>query len=550
MEIYIQGQQVDIATKDVSLHFASIRFADAIHDEYSTDIDIPMSRHNIALLGAWGMLDRSQMFGQRINCDIVIDGPQLPGYLQITQISDGYATATLYVTNVPEGMWDASILAGSTDDDSTIFRYDGSTDNNHNNDVCKLAYPNGGGPKSPNIRVNKILSNISSQYGVTLPTVSSDLALLVTGRKVCPQNKRLWMTGSAPSAHIQNNFSFGKIGQHICINSNDDGSIFTANRFCNISFYLAVRTYTTTAASVNLFAKIGGVETAIGSLTSGAIEGNYSYMTIVGRNFNNGDTVRAIVSSRGNVEVMMYMYVQNYIVSPDDYGEDINYIDEDVKFSAYGSIPEVTAASIFQINDVAYQYIGTYCNLEDISVRSLVNSICWHQGKRVSVSGSTVSFVNADVTKNIEADIVSMSPMCDRLGQKTMIAWNGGRDGVSLSLPNRYLEDEVTIHTSDFYGAGKNGLVPQYENGTFKDIEGIPLMLRYNVVGVFWRLGQPSQINSMGLNEITRVMIIEAKTYDNISDADYVIIDGHKYMIIEGDRDVETGLTEFTAILI
>jgi hypothetical protein len=52
----------------------------------------------------------------------------------------------------------------------------------------------------------------------------------------------------------------------------------------------------------------------------------------------------------------------------------------------------------------------------------------------------------------------------------------------------------------------------------------------------------------MGIDELGKVALTTWQTYEDVSEYDYVFIDGHKYMIVDGTTDEESELCEFRAL--
>ena len=181
-------------------------------------------------------------------------------------------------------------------------------------------------------------------------------------------------------------------------------------------------------------------------------------------------------------------------------------------------------------------------------------------GKRIRVTPFAVELVDADVSKSIEARIDSVDFGCDKLGRTIKIESANGETLASASIDSSKLQDTATLHKSifarlqgvsawnivnvDFYTNNGDGWAAQDYNG------GVALaVLTAHSSGTLYL--QPwGEWSMLGIDTLRRVAMIDAVTLDEISGCDYVYIDGHKYMLIEGDRDEETGLTNFKALII
>ena len=243
------------------------------------------------------------------------------------------------------------------------------------------------------------------------------------------------------------------------------------------------------------------------------------------------------------------MKVMDYTVTADDYDKPAPYVT--------GAIPMWTGWQ----NDISYNYYGMICNLPEMTVRDLLCSLAWKVGKKIRVAGNAITFVDADSVRDIRAVIQSANLTTDRLGRTNRFV---SADDVTLKewrIDNDNLEDDMEVNKSMFLFVadtqntrGEMARVPQYawdEGGdgttTLKVTEvNHPVLLQC----VNYTLKAWKAVYTLGMESLTRVVEIEAVTDEDVSQLDYVRIEGHDFMLVDGDKDETTGLTTFRALLI
>ena len=233
MELYVNGQQLDVYSgQDVEISWTNIRFADsAIPDEWSTDVELPQSQHNIQLLEAYGLLDRGAIYNKQVPCSVLIKEISYDGYLHVTSFSKDTITATVYILTIPYELYDKELRDYyPADDNTSIFRWDRLTQITSSTATSDIAiypydynsdyYSNINAQLHPSVRAEKIHQLIEASEGVTLPTLRSDLFLTATKQVVSPYNKiqcfaARWKASAPPldaisligGQHITNDFS-------------------------------------------------------------------------------------------------------------------------------------------------------------------------------------------------------------------------------------------------------------------------------------------------------------------------------------------------------
>lgn len=214
--------------------------------------------------------------------------------------------------------------------------------------------------------------------------------------------------------------------------------------------------------------------------------------------------------------------------------------------------------------DYSFTYFGAYSNLErDLSVREYLTSLCWVHNQKLKLDKNELIFQSANQKKEITANITQIEPFTDKLGQNNKIGYSGLEECTEFQLDNEFLENEIVIHENSFFSAD---IIPQYEyEMTYSEKANsdgehwvTDINVKFEEVGVVvmnavdygnrYTLEKCPDIIGFGLKDLNSAMVITAETMDNITDIDYVFINGHKYMVIQGSTDLNTFITEFTAI--
>lgn len=561
--IDIDGELLDLYDQEVSMHFQSPRFADAICDDYTTDITIPLTPKNRRVLSAFCVMDNpNATYGNRVECSIHMDNTGIPleGYLYVTEIRANEMVATLYLNNIPSGLYDLKINRAVPDDSDTIIAFNAAVATSDLG-VAKYPYINGGESLaqqivSPTIRVNTIINKISASLGVYLPTTSYLRRFLSPRLVVCPQNTTQVIQGFVRSNTTNVQFVSG---QHITNDGHADwlpdgddnwrrDYQVVFNRACHVDIQLE--------GYVNV--QCSHIDSNNNIVDSVTIPGGSTMSTATGSwHMSEGDSIRML--KLGNVTqlsaVLAIMEISNYQITADDY--DIPLAVDSFAFN-YPYIIDGNGTRQYD-TDVAFLYIGTICSLPDVSLRDIINGLCWLDNLRTTYSNGILNFVSSDSGEDIDMDVVSMSPQTDKLGRNNIVKWAGdARKGLSFRITsNSFLPEEVVLHTSPFYGtdtdtATGEAVIPQYESedGALTFNEELPGLVMVDLDTANWQLVPVMQLSSLGLTEVSRILFVTATTYSDISKSGYVLHDGHKFLIVEGDTDIATNKTQFTSILV
>ena len=119
--ISVAGGMLDVPQQEVVRSFSTMRFSDAIPSQFTTDIELPRTAHNVALLGAYGELDRGQLFGEKIPCFISSDMLNVQGCLTVDRLTADAITCTVFFGTLPTELLDVKIRDLIGDDSYTTL---------------------------------------------------------------------------------------------------------------------------------------------------------------------------------------------------------------------------------------------------------------------------------------------------------------------------------------------------------------------------------------------------------------------------------------------
>ena len=296
--------------------------------------------------------------------------------------------------------------------------------------------------------------------------------------------------------------------------------------------------------------------------------------------FDNGDILTFHYSGtaqtpRRNVRYSVVIEYTDYEWDDDDYSDDLIYIPApfgiwgirdlgsdyayDFKYDFNGS-----GNGTHSPEDYSYTYFGAYSNLDrDITVREYLTSLCWIHNQKLKLDRNELIFQSANQREAITANLTTITPSSDKLGQTNKIGYRDSETPTQFDIDNEFLESEKTLHENKFYSGD---IIPQYSydmtyseqtndegnqwitdiNVNFNDMDAV-IMTAVQTSDGYWLYRAPDIIG-FGLPELTNAQQISAQTRRDISNLDYVYIDGHKYMLIDGEFDLDTFITEFNAI--
>lgn len=273
--------------------------------------------------------------------------------------------------------------------------------------------------------------------------------------------------------------------------------------------------------------------------------------------------------------ITMVVEYSDYDWSEDDYDVDLVYIPAPFMiWYAWHSLGGVTYDQLHDFNgsgdgthsaaDYSFTYFGAYSNLDrEATVREYLTSLCWVHNQKLKLDRNELIFQNANQRESITANITQISPASDKLGQTNTIGYRDSDEPTVFQIDNEFLEPEKVLHESIFY---TGDIIPQYSydmtyseqtndegnqwitdiNVNFEDFDAVLMTATQD--GNRYVLKKAPDIVGFGLPALRNAQTITAQTLTDVSNTDYVLIDGHKYMIVSGQTDLDTYISTFTAI--
>lgn len=545
MQIRVNGEWLDMAQSDIAAHWGNMRFTDVFADDYTTDFELPMTAKNVRLLDVWSVTSRDgEPFGDMVNCWVMMRGVGKDARLSVNGISGGAIQVTVYIANFPEvlrGVVNRLIV----DNDDTIVdltKRTMETAATSQAGVNFTAYLTAYDVIHTNVKVNYLLKRIAAETGITMPTVDDELRLIATRSVVCPQvtKQALLISMAGSSMH------YTQYGQHITNEVDADKVVVKMRKSAAVKFTIYAKSgFNVTTDRLFLQGSNDGVTWGIvGEINRGAHDEVVT--TVINASFGVGAYWR--VYSAGWVgSVFIAAEWSRYTITDDDYKVTLNYDD-----TADYNLPTWVDA------EISYVYFGTLANLETFTARELLSSLAWYMGKRLEIDINDIALVDADTSTEIQAELTAYRFDSEHLGRSTKIESANGETLTEVTIDNSKLADSVTLHKSMFAKLqpqpllGGVVMLNLYEKTDGKmspiSFSGSALAIAREVSGVV-ALYPADEWALLGIDTLVRVCEVEGLTREDISRYDYVVVDGHRYMLIEGDIDDNTGYTTFKALL-
>lgn len=603
--IQTENGALDVYKQDISWEWKNVRFADGLRDQYSTDIEIPKTNNNCNILGISGLLDSpSQIFGNHMQpCLLEVNGTFMDIYLQVVSITDDNITICMYEKTLPTEVREKNIARLFKDNSSTILAWNINTLNAYPNWFYKYSY---GSPYDANyaqyhpvLKANTIIDNINNACNVEIDHVSDDWYVMSSKKNVCPENTRQTVEGlySDGSMHIMG-------GQHI---TNDlsfsysvpDTNKITFNRACSVRINLWVawkskNTGYNTPFNIIHHKASNNTDISYTTQLRGDLYINYVDTNVFNIDIEKDDTLTFFISTTSfdSIRCIADMSITNYEITEEDYDNELEYVNRVPRLLVYSYnanqyINWWFDATTYNLDYkkrnesgtkhkwvntswTSFAWFGYYANLEDLTVSQFLWGLCWLMGKKTKIENGHVSFV--DPTDNIileKASITKIDPASDNFGIKNYIRYDNQEYAQPITvIDNEWLEADKDLHKSPF-GYISNisnfvGEIKQYEDFKY-DSETGQYSCKFNETGflVWWHVTQSGgfyienewirdiPLHNMGLDKITQTMEVSIESFDSdVTDKDYVYLDGRKFLVVEGDMDMNTKQSTLTALLV
>lgn len=597
--IQLQGGSLDVYEQDINLTWRNIRFSEGLQDAYSTDVTLPKTPNNMQILQVSGLLDSTtQLYGEKISPSVLTVGSDIIStWLQVTEITEDDITVCIYERTLPNELTQRvfnTLLPG--DDNSSIWAWNKATLQHAPADVFRtyqygMGYDANYAQYHPVKPLSELLNEANAELSLEglampVPDNATDLMVMAIKRTVCPENPRQVVEFN--DTEMSDNMFNMHGGQHVT-NGMDWGGAdrITFNRECRVSLTVSALWWKKSGTLQNKTFQLFKNHLAIATFTIPSANYEFYKLNFVwGGNLNEGDYLQFYCADTDrfhSISFVAKLYISDYDVYADDYGNELKYIGRYPRWrvkspqswggatsfvDSDGKSHQLLPGTWVQTEYLSFAYFGYYCNLPEITVKNLLWGLCWLNGKKLIRSGNAAAFVDCNGGAVLEQAVIeSISPQAEEFGQTNHLCFTGeepNADNRISSIANTWLEQTKTLHESPFAFAsnwGATASLAQYSNPE-KDVDDDGNVTGYscdfNEVDGFAVLGKtpsgrlvPLRINKMGLEKITQTMRVVINTWDkSVRNADYVWVNGKKFMVIEADADLKTGTTKIQAVLV
>lgn len=598
--LYVSGGELDINSgQSVDLNWTPLRFQDDLTDQYTTDFELPRNMKNTRILQASGLLDSSNRFSTRLEpATLAINSEIYNVYVQIVSVDNDKISVCVFEKTIPTDVLNKKLLEFVKDDNSTIYPWKENSWQLYPDVYKKYMFSTYGfdftcGHYHQSRSINYILDGISFASHYDLPLTDDQLWATATEKNVCPQNKH---------QVLEVNFTDGEWGlirggQHIVNDvqwswTGGETSI-TFNRRCNVKMKTWVSWSQSVLDTQDKFLLVTLDSAAPQTPTQADIimfdttshynEIEYKEYTVA-HNYIGTDTTLTFrvqgASSFRFISCVVDLEISDYDIMEDDYGIDMEYIYRNPKMryrnyssgdelymefngSSYQYTPYMNQTFVQYCPDLSFCHLGYWCNLPSITLKELIFGLEWLTKKRFVKDKFLYYWVDIDTKYVIDGEITEFEMTNDKLGQKNHLLFAGEEendDNTVTSINNVWLEADANLHESPFaYSSKRYGNWATYEqysekkideesgehSSKFDSIDGLAVS---KIVPTTRNLLLRVTLPDMDFDEVTEATTVKIETFDNIKNADWVYLHGRKFMVQEIETDINTGLSEITAI--
>lgn len=571
MEISIGGRLLDIEPQEVTMQWRSYVFADAIGDQFSTDITLPRTQNNTAILNPFGVLDGVTTYNRRIPCAVSIDIIGTDGYLQVSALGKSEIRATLWLSPFPYSLVDKKIK-DIIHDQSYVREWDlkspTSFVSGHGSGLQRSLFIDGAQQYALpwSLRYSEFLAALSTATGVTINLPLSDICRVVAATpKVSPYNSLQSLYGYTDTNDTPNPY-YMHASQHVCtdIESPREGvEEITITRDCTGTFTMYSGPYDIQVNGSAVFTDYTFYSPSNPSPT-------FTY------NFNKGDK---LIVYFPRVSPTVYdgaalIRWSNYTVEDVDGNDELIFPGLIANYD--GTLKEVP--SVYGVDcdgaggrvRLSWAYMDFWWCLGDMTFRTLINSLCHLEGAGVVSDGNSFSFT-AGTTAIIYGEVTEIITSPQEVGQATMLKWGKKNDTITdkqLTFPSDFLAESVTVFTSIFYGAGFSKMGVLVPAGAAV----VPLFDLQDDLAVKWQdCGAVMLVEATGydrngnlryflaplppqkwcgVDEIETPVEVEVETLTDLRGVDYFYLEGRKYINVSAEVDLSTGFCYAVGILV
>lgn len=271
----------------------------------------------------------------------------------------------------------------------------------------------------------------------------------------------------------------------------------------------------------------------------------------------------------------------DYEITDDDYETELNYYPMQfcLGYSYLNGAGTVSTDGIqtvygsgFGVNgflDHSFCYYGLWANMGSCSVKEFISNMCWVHGQKLDLDRYSMIFKSAKDSHILnDATLNKITTYSDMFGKNNLIKYKDDNFPVRWNVDNDFLDDEKTIFESIF-----NTSIYRYGKATVNQYEFENKMTEPNSSGESWVedikvkfnefdfllfkmtndghsvwLERAPNLSDFGLTDIDSTVTVNITTTDDVREKDYVYMDGRKYLVVNGNVDMATGLSELDAI--
>lgn len=573
MEIRIGGRLLDIEPQEVTMQWRSYVFADAIGDQFSTDITLPRTQNNTDILKPFGVLDGVTTYNRRIPCAVSIDFVGVDGYIQVSSLAKSEISATLWLSPFPYSLVDKKIK-DIIHDQSYVREWDLKAPttyvSGHGSGLQRALFIDHAGQYALpwSLRYSEFLAALSTATGVTLNLPLTDICRVVAATpKVSPYNSLQSIYAYEDVSETPNIYRM-HASQHVCTDiesPRESVEEITITRDCTGTFTMYSGPYDIQVNGSVVYTDYTFYSPSNPSPT-------FTY------NFNKGDKLVVFFPRISPTVYDGAAIIQwsNYTVEAGDGKDELIFPGLIANYD--GTLKEVPSVYGVDCDGVggrvrlSWAYMDFWWCLGDMTFRTLINSLCHLAGAGVVSDGNSLSFT-AGRTEIIDGEVTEIITAPQEVGQSTMLKWckNSTIEGQQLDFPSDFLAESVTVFTSLFYGA-KAILNPAYVPPGVADVPLFELQDDPDTThAVKWQdcgavmlveadgydrngnmryfLAPLPQQKWCGVDEIDTPVEVEVVTLTDLRGVDYFYIDGRKYINVSAEVDLSTGFCYAVGIL-
>lgn len=295
--------------------------------------------------------------------------------------------------------------------------------------------------------------------------------------------------------------------------------------------------------------------------------------------FRLGISSGAVLNTTANLAIMIE-YI-DYSITDDDFDTELNYypMQFGLGYSWLNALGTVSTDGIRTINgtgfgvngflDHSFCYYGLWANMGNCSVKEFISNMCWVHGQKLDLDKYDLIFKSAKESQILSnATLNKITTYSDKFAKKNIIKYKDDNFPVIWNVDNDFLEDEKTVFESIF-----NTSIHRYGIATVNQYEFETKLTEPNSSGESWVedvkvklnefdfllfkmadnghscwLERAPYLSDFGMSDIVSTVTANITTTDDVREKDYVYMDGHKYLVVNGNVDMSTGLSELEAI--